>query len=312
MAEELREILYASLKELMQENEAIVCIGADLDKPDGINGLKSDFPERAFSAGIAEQNMAGIAAGMASYGMIPFINTFAAFATRRICDQIAVSISYAERNVKIIGTDPGITAEYNGGTHMTFEDIGVVRSIPNMLIAEPADCIELKQMVPALAKYEGPAYMRLYRKTIEDVHADDYIFELGKADILRIGKDVTIIASGIMALEAVKAAEALASQGIDAEVINLHTIKPIDGEALLNSAKKTGVIVTAENHNILGGLRSAVAEVITEAYPVRIYPVGVKNIKGEVGKLPYLKEKFGLTSDAIVKAAVTAVTGKQS
>jgi transketolase len=193
---------------------------------------------------------------------------------------------------------------------MTFEDIGVVRSIPNIVIAEPADAGELRQMIPAIAEYDGPVYMRLYRKVIDDVHTEDYRFELGKADILKAGKDVTILTSGIMVVEAAHAAKKLAADGVDAEVMNIHTIKPLDGEAIVRSAKKTGVIVTAENHNILGGLRSAVAEVITEEYPVKIYPVGVKNVKGEVGKLPYLREKFGLTADAIVAAAHKAVSEK--
>jgi transketolase len=247
---------------------------------------------------------------MASYGMIPVINSFAAFATRRICDQIAVSICYANSNVKIIGTDPGITAELNGGTHMTFEDIGVLRSIPNIMILEPSDAEELKQMVPAIFEIEGPVYIRMYRKATPDVHNSDYKFQLGKADVLKTGKDVSIISSGIMVSEAVKAAEELSQKGIEAEVINIHTIKPLDAEAIIKSAQKTGAIVTAENHNILGGLRGAVAEVITENYPVKIYPVGVKDIKGEVGTMPYLRERFGLTSAEIVKAAEKAVKEK--
>src|SRR5665647_257186 len=170
MAVELRKVLCESILKEMRINDKIVSIGADLDKADGLIPLRKEFPERAFEAGIAEQNMAGIAAGMASQGMIPIINTFSAFATRRICDQIAVSICYSNSNVKIIGTDPGIAAELNGGTHMTFEDIGVVRSIPNITILEPADTIELEQMVPAMLSHVGPVYMRLYRKGIPIIH----------------------------------------------------------------------------------------------------------------------------------------------
>lgn len=310
MAVEMRKVLCQSILDEMKKNESIVSVGADLDKADGLIPLREEFPDRAIDVGIAEQNMAGIAAGMASYGMIPIINTFAAFATRRICDQIAVSICYSNSNVKIIGTDPGITAELNGGTHMTFEDIGVVRSIPNITIIEPADSEELRQMVPAMINHVGPVYMRLYRKVSPDIHGSDYKFELGKADILRPGKDVTIICSGIMVSDAMEAAKELLDSGIDAEVINLHTIKPLDVNAIIKSAKKTGAIVTAENHNILGGLRAAVAEVITENYPVKIYPVGVKDVKGEVGKLSYLREQFGLTSAAIMTAAEKAVKEK--
>lgn len=312
MAVEMRNILGQSILEEMRKNEHIVSVGADLDKADGLILLRKEFPDRAFDAGIAEQNMAGIAAGMASNGMIPIINTFAAFATRRICDQIAVSICYSNSNVKIIGTDPGIAAELNGGTHMTFEDIGVVRSIPNMTILEPADSEELRQMVPAMLNHKGPVYMRLYRKVTPDVHGDDYKFQLGKADVLKEGKDVTIICSGIMVSEAMEAAKELSKKEIDAEVINLHTIKPLDTNAVIKSAKKTGVIVTAENHNILGGLRAAVAEAVTEHYPVKIYPVGVKDRKGEVGKLTYLREQFGLTSAKIIITAEKAVNDKRT
>ncbi|HWQ78353.1 MAG TPA: transketolase C-terminal domain-containing protein [Anaerovoracaceae bacterium] len=307
MAVELRKVLCQSILKEMRVNDRIVSIGADLDKADGLFPLWEAFPDRAFSAGIAEQNMAGIAAGMASQGMVPVINTFAPYATRRICDQVAVSICYANTNVKIIGTDPGITAELNGGTHMTFEDIGVVRSIPNITILEPADAIELEQMVPAMIRHKGPVYMRLYRKLAPLVHKEDYQYELGKADFMKEGKDISIFCSGIMVCEAMDAASELERMGIDAEVINIHTIKPLDKDAVIRSVRKTGVAITAENHNILGGLRAAIAEAVTEEYPVRIYPIGVKDIKGEVGKLPYLREQFGLTSAVIVKTAEKAV-----
>lgn len=310
MAREMREVLYQSIRDAMRENDLIVSIGADLDKADGLMPLRKEFPDRAFDAGIAEQNMVGIAAGMASQGMIPIVNTFAAFATRRVCDQIAVSVCYANSNVKIIGTDPGITAELNGGTHMTFEDIGVVRSIPNITILEPADNIELEQMIPAMLQHKGPIYMRLYRKLSPVIHKEEYQYELGKADLLKKGSDISIFCSGIMVSEAMAAAEGLQQKGIDAEVINIHTIKPVDREAILTSVKKTGVAITAENHNILGGLRATIAEVVTENYPVKIYPIGVKDVKGEVGKLQYLRERFGLTSDAIIAVAEIALAEK--
>jgi transketolase len=307
MADELRKVLCEALDKLMSKNEKVVVLGADLDKPDGVYILKEKYPNRCYSVGIAEQNMTGIAAGLASQGFIPFINTFCAFATRRICDQVAVSVCYAGNNVKIIGTDPGIAAEYNGGTHMTFEDIGVMRSIPNIRIVEPSDNIELAQMIPSIAEIDGPVYLRMYRKKIDDIHTRSYKYEFGKADVVCKGDDVTIIASGIMLCEALKAANELGEDGISAEVINIHTIKPLDRETIISSAKKTGLIVTAENHNILGGLRSAVAEVITEEYPVRILPVGVRDIKGEVGFLPYLRERFGLDATTIVETVRGAV-----
>lgn len=261
-----------------------------------------------FTEGVAEQNMATIAAGMASYGMLPIINTFSAFASRRICDQIAVSICYANQNVKIIGTDPGITAAFNGGTHMAIEDIGVLRSIPNITIVEPSDACELEQAIPAIINYEGPVYLRMTRNKTEDIHGESYKFRLGKADIIREGKDVTIICSGIMVHEALKAADELKKQDIDAEIINLHTIKPIDTDTILRSVRKTGVIVTAENHNIIGGLRAAVAEVITLYYPVKIFPVGINDKKGEVGRIDYLMKKFQLTYENIISAVEKALS----
>lgn len=312
MAEELRQVLYQGILEAMRKDERIVSIGADLDKANGLMGLRKEFPKRAFEVGVAEQNMAGIAAGMASYGMIPIINTFAPFATRRICDQVAVSICYAGMNVKIIGSDPGITAELNGGTHMTFEDIGVFRSIPGISIIEPSDAVELASMIPAMIAHDGPVYMRIYRKAAPVLHEKSYRYLFGKADLLKEGADVSVFCSGIMVSEAVNASVELLKKGISAEVINIHTIKPLDTEAVVASAKKTKAAVTAENHNVLGGLRSAVAETLAEHYPVRVFPVGVHDIKGEVGKLPYLKERYGLTADEIVRTAEKAVASKNS
>ena len=305
---ELRKVLFEALKKEMEQDERVVSIDADLGKADGVLKLHELFPERAFDAGIAEANMAAMAAGMASCGLIPVINTFAAFATRRICDKIAVSICYAERNVKIIGTDPGITAELNGGTHMTFEDIGVVRSIPGITVLEPADAAELAQMAPAMIRHEGPVYMRMYRKEAPPVHGEDYKYELGKADRLREGGDVTIVCAGIMVPEALKAAETLAAEGIGAEVLNIHTIKPLDRAAILASAAKTGAVAAAENHNVLGGLGAAVAELLSAELPTKMAFVGVKDVKGEVGRLPYLREQFGLTAAEIVRA-VRALKG---
>jgi len=303
MADEMRKVLYQTLTDLMRDDERIVVVGPDINKPDGLTGIGDDHPGRLVNVGIAEQNMAAVGAGLASQGLIPFIHAFCVFATRRICDQVAISICYAENNVKIIGTDPGVTAELNGGTHMAVEDIGVFRSIPNIRIMEPADGIELRQMVEHAAKTDGPVYIRTIRKEAADIHGPDYRFEAGKADLLREGTDVSILASGVLMVgEALAAADELAGRGIDAEVLNIHTIKPIDAEAIVRTAGKTGFIVTAENHNILGGLRSAVAEVVTELCPVRILPVGIKNVKGEVGKLDYLKKHFGLSADAIIAA----------
>jgi transketolase len=307
---EMRQAFSEAMDKLMEKDERIVIIDADLGKANGTIKLRGKYPERAFDVGIAEQNMAGVAAGMAAYGFIPFICSFTPFATRRICDQIAISTVYAKRNVKIVGTDPGIAAEMNGGTHMSMEDIGVIRSIPNIVIFEPVDNIQLVKALPQIIEYDGPIYIRMFRKSTPLVLEEDYEFELFKADTLREGKDVTLFASGIMLKEAFEAADKLKEEGIEAEVINIHTIKPIDREAVVASAKKTGAVVTCENHNVIGGLKSAVAEVLIEEYPVPLRSIGVKDHFGEVAKIDYLKKKYKMTAEDIVKAAKEAIAQK--
>lgn len=299
--------MYAQcLGELMERDEKLVLLDADLSKACGTFPLRKRFPDRIYDCGVAEQNMISIAAGLASYGYKPWAESFAPFATRRVCDQIAISVCYAKRNVKIVGTDPGIAAELNGGTHMSLEDMGVVRSIPGLVIFEPTDTVQLKAAMPVLHAYEGPVYMRMNRKEFPTVFPEGYRFDLFKADLLRAGTDVTILAAGLMVSESLQAAETLAAEGISCEVINVHTIKPIDRETILASAKKTGVIVTAENHNVIGGLRSAVLEALAHD-PVPVWAVGAEDRFGEVGKLPYLKEALGLNAAhlaAVVRAAV--------
>ena len=260
---EMRQMLCQCLDQMMAENENIVVIDADLAKPNGTFPLRKKYPDRAFDVGIAEQNMTSIAAGMSSYGFIPFITSFTPFASRRICDQIAISIAYAKQNVKIIGSDPGIAAEFNGGTHMSMEDIGVLRSIPELVIFEPVDTVQLQQALPQIVAHNGPVYIRMFRKAIDDVFtAPDYRFDLFTADYLKKGKDVTVFCSGIMVQETLKANALFQKAGIDAEIVNIHTIKPIDRKVVVESAKKTGAVVVAENHNVIGGLNSAVCEVL--------------------------------------------------
>ena len=299
---EMRQVLSSELEKMMTENENIVVIDADLAKPNGVMNLRKLFPERAFDVGIAEQNMASIAAGMSSYCFVPFITTFTPFATRRICDQIAISCAYAKQNVKIVGSDPGISAEFNGGTHMSMEDIGVLRSIPEVVIFEPVDAVQFKAALPALTDYHGVVYIRMFRKVIGDVFPADYKFELFKASPIQEGTDVTIFTSGIMTQETMVANETLKSEGISAEIINIHTIKPIDREAVVASAKKTGAVVTAENHNVIGGLKSAVCEVLMEECPVPLRAVGVQDQFGQVGKMDYLKEVYRMRAQDIVSA----------
>ncbi len=307
---EMRQVLHDVLDQLMEKNDKIVVIDADLARANGTLALRDKYADRAFDTGVAEQNMAAMAAGMAAYGFTPFIGSFTPFATRRICDQIAISIAYAKRNVKIIGSDPGISAELNGGTHMSMEDIGVLRSIPGMVIFEPVDGMQLAKALPKIVAYDGAVYIRLFRKPAPPIFGSDYEFDLFKADLLRSGKDVTLFASGMMAKEALDAAGLLKSSGVDAEVINIHTIKPIDREAVLASARKTGAAVTCENHNTIGGLRSAVAEVLSEEFPIPVKCIGVKDQFGEVAKMDYLKSKFHMNAEDIAAAAKEAISMK--
>ena len=293
------------------ENDNIVILNADLAKPNGFGNLQKKYPEKVINVGIAEQNMACIAAGMSSYGYIPFICTFTPFASRRICDQIAISICYAKQNVKIIGTDPGISAEYNGGTHMSMEDIGVLRSIPNMVIFEPVDNNQLKNLLPQIIDYKGPVYIRMFRKTTPDIFNEDEKFNLFKSKVIKSGEDVSIFCSGIMVSEVLEANKELEKLGINAEIINVHTIKPLDEETVINSAKKTKAVVTAENHNIIGGLRSAVAETLSENCPVPLRSIGVRDTFGQVGKMPFLKETYNMTSEDIVNAVLSVLKMKK-
>lgn len=306
---EMRAMYAQCLGELMERDEKLILLDADLSKACGTFPLRKRFPDRIYDCGVAEQNMISIAAGLASYGYKPWAESFAPFATRRVCDQIAISVCYAKRNVKIVGTDPGIAAELNGGTHMSLEDMGVVRSIPGLVIFEPTDTVQLQAAMPVLHAYEGPVYMRMNRKEFPTVFPEGYRFDLFKADLLRAGTDVTILAAGLMVSESLQAAEALAAEGISCEVINVHTVKPIDRETILASAKKTGVIVTAENHNVIGGLRSAVLEALAHD-PVPVWAVGAEDRFGEVGKLPYLKEALGLNAAHVAAAVRAAVQHK--
>lgn len=308
---EMRGVLYEALMKEMAVNPKIAVIDADLAGCNGTLKIRNTYPDRAFDVGIAEQNMAGIAAGMAAMGMIPFIGSFTPFATRRICDQIAISIAYTKSNVKIIGSDPGICAQLNGGTHMSVEDIGVLRSIPDLVIFEPVDVNQFRQALPQIIAYEGPLYIRMFRKAIDDVFSSpDYRFELFKADTVKEGKDVTIFASGIMVQESVKALDLLKNDGIDAELVNIHTVKPVDADAIVASAKKTGAVVVAENHNIIGGLGSAVSEVLAQECPTVTRFVGIKDRFGQVGKLDFLMEEYEMTCKHIAAAAREAIKHK--
>ncbi len=306
----LRETYVDMLLEYAAKDERIVILEADLSKAAGTPRFTQQYPERTVNVGIAESNMIGVAAGMSAMGMIPFTHTFTPFATRRCCDQVTLSVAYAGLNVKMMGSDPGVTAELNGGTHMSMEDVSIMRNIPGMVIYEPVDSEQLIQMFPQILEHDGPVYIRLLRRNAVKVFDDSYQFKLGKGTVIEEGTDVTIFASGIMVAEAIEAQEVLKEKGISAEVINIHTIKPLDEELVLQSAKKTKAVVVAENHSIIGGLGSAVAELLGENCPVPVVRVGVKDHFGEVGLTDFLKEKYGLTAKEIVKAAEKAVKMK--
>lgn len=307
---EMRAIYAECLGKLMEADRHVVLLDADLAKASGTIGLRKQFLNtQIFDCGVAEQNMASIAAGLSSYGFKPWIESFTPFASRRICDQIAISIAYAKQNVKIVGTDPGISAELNGGTHMSMEDIGVLRSIPGMVIFEPVDGVQLRAAMPVLNEYPGAVYVRLFRKELPDVFPADYKFDLFKADTLREGTDLSIFVSGMLTRDVLDAADALEKEGISCDVLNIHTIKPIDRETVLASASKTRAVLTVENHNVIGGLHSAVLEALAEE-KIPVCAVGIMDRFGEVGKLPYLREVTGLTSENIIKTAKHAVTLK--
>lgn len=307
----LRETYVDLLIEYAKKDDRIVILEADLSKAAGTPRFTEQFPDRTVNVGIAEANMIGVAAGMSAMGKIPFTHTFTAFATRRCCDQVTLSVAYAGLNVKLMGSDPGVTAELNGGTHMSMEDVAIMRNIPGMTIYEPVDSAQLRKIFPQILEAPGPVYIRLLRRSADKVFDESQEFTLGKGTMMKEGKDVTILCSGILVAEACEAAKSLQAMGIDAEVINIHTIKPLDEEMVLASAKKTGAVVTAENHSVIGALGGAVSEFLSEAYPVPVTRVGVKDHFGEVGSTDFLMDKYGLRAKDIVEAAKKSISMKR-
>lgn len=299
---EMRQALAEALVERARKDDRIVVLDADLMSCHATKIFKAEFPDRFVNVGIAEQNMMGISAGMSSMGKIPFAYSFGPFATRRCFDQIFVSVAYAKQNVKIVGTDPGVTAEANGGTHMPFEDMAMMRAVPTMVCFEPTDATMMEKALDQIVEHYGPVYIRMMRKKAEQVYDDSLEFTLGKAIELKDGNDATVIASGIMVARALDAAEQLAKDGISAKVVNIHTWKPLDEDKIVECAKKTGAIVTCENHNVLGGLGSAVAETLAKRCPTPMAMVGVNDEFGQVGKNAYLSEVYHLTANDIVLA----------
>ena len=304
-----REAYGKALAKLGMQNENIVVLDADLSKSTKTAEFKKVAPERFINMGIAEGNMMSVAAGLASCGKIPFASTFAIFAAGRGYEQIRNSICYPKLNVKICATHAGLTVGEDGASHQAIEDIALMRSIPNMMVISPSDDVETEAAIKAITEYYGPCYVRLGRLGVRTINNDpDYKFELGKAVTLRKGKAATIIATGIMVDAALEAYNILAEEGIKVRVLNIHTIKPIDEEAIILAAEQTGLIVTAEEHSIIGGLGSAVAEVVCSNYPVPVMRVGIKDTFGESGKPEELLKAYGLTANEIVKALKKGLT----
>lgn len=307
-----REAYGKALAVLANTNENVVVLDADLSKSTKTADFKAVAPERFFNMGIAEGNMMGVAAGLSTCGKVPFVSTFAMFAAGRAFEQIRNSICYPKLNVKVCATHAGLTVGEDGASHQAIEDISLMRSVPNMVVINPADDIETEAAIKAVAEMEGPCYVRLGRMAVSRVNDEtNYNFVIGKGITLAEGNDVAIIATGIMVEAALEAKEELAKEGINARVINIHTIKPIDEELIIKAAKETGVIVTAEEHSIIGGLGSAVAEVVSEKCPVPVLRVGVKDTFGESGKPNELLEKYGLTSKDIVNKVKKALELKK-
>ncbi|WP_297417719.1 transketolase family protein [Clostridium sp.] len=307
-----REAYGKALVKLSNLNNDVVVLDADLSKSTKTADFKAVSPERFINMGIAESNMMGVAAGLSTCGKIPFASTFAMFAAGRAFEQIRNSICYPNLNVKICATHAGLTVGEDGATHQSIEDISLMRSIPNMTVINPADAVETEAAILAIAEYNGPFYVRLGRLAVSVINdSDNYKFEIGKGVTLAQGNDVTIVATGMMVELALEAKDELAKEGINARVINIHTIKPIDKEILVNAAKETGAIVTAEEHSVIGGLGSAVAEVVTEEYPVPVVKVGIKDTFGESGKPNELLKAYGLTVESIVENSKKAVSLKK-
>ncbi len=297
-----REAYGKSLARLGLENKNIVVLDADLSKSTKTAEFKKVCPERFINVGIAEQNLAGISAGLATTGKIPFMSTFAMFAAGRAFEIIRNAICYPKLNVKVCATHAGLTVGADGASHQAIEDLALMRSIPNMVVLNPADAVSAEKIIEAIIEYDGPCYVRLGRAPVPVVYTADSKIEIGKANTIQDGSDVTIIATGIMLAEAMTAAETLKAEGVSVRILDMHTIKPLDNEAVIKAAKETKGIVTAEEHTIFGGLGSAVAEVLAENHPTKMRRIGVKDTFGESGTPAELMVKYEITANDIVKA----------
>ncbi|BEU86718.1 transketolase family protein [Selenomonas sp. TAMA-11512] len=303
MATATRAAYGSILEKELYKNKDIVVLDADLGAATQSASFKKVAPERYLDMGISEGDMMGTAAGLAASGKIPIASTFAIFAAGRAFEQVRNSICYPKLNVKIAATHAGLTVGEDGGSHQAVEDISLMRSLPNMTVINPADAKEAEEALKAAVEHVGPVYIRLGRAAVEDIHGDDYKFRWGKGEVLRDGKDVAIIATGIMVGKALEAADKLKEDGVEARVINIHTIKPLDEELVVKAAQETGHVITCEEHSVIGGLGSAVAEVLAQKCPTKQHFIGIQDTFGESGKPAELLEKYGLTTEAIVRAA---------
>ena len=306
-----RDAYGAALLELGARNDRVVVLDADLSGSTKTIKFAKAFPERFFNMGISEQDLVGTAGGLSLTGKIPFASTFAIFETGRAWEQIRQTICYSNLNVKLVATHGGLTVGEDGASHQALEDVALMRVIPNMTVIVPSDGFETKQVIDTIAEYEGPVYVKLGRAKVPAVMPEDYKFQIGKAHIFNIGKDVNIIANGIMVPAALKARDLLSKEGIDAGVINMSTVKPLDTNALLEAAKNSKLIITAEEHSVIGGLGSAVTEFLSENHPMPVKRIGTNDTFGCSGKPDELLKLFGLTAEDIVRVIKTEAGGKK-
>lgn len=300
MKKSTRQAYGEALVELGRQNNNIVVLDADLTKSTKTNLFQEAFPERHINVGIAEADLIGTAAGLATCGKIPFASTFAMFAAGRAFEQIRNTVAYPKLNVKIAPTHAGISVGEDGGSHQSVEDISLMRSIPGMVVLSPADATETKKMIFAAAEYNGPVYIRMGRLDVPVLFDDSYDFQIGIANTIKEGTDVTILATGLMTARALEAAEKLQTEGVSVRVVNVGTIKPLDGEAVLKAAQETKFIVTAEEHSVIGGLGSAVSEFLSETHPTLVKKVGIYDVFGQSGKAEELLEKYELTATKLI------------
>jgi len=301
--EAYKSVLSRVIEQLCEEDRDVVFLDADLTNSSGLSSYWQRNKRQVVNCGVAEANMIGIAAGLSAAGKKPYAHSFGPFASRRSFDQSFLSVAYAGLSVRVLGSDPGVTAAYNGGTHMPFEDIALMRSVPQSTVIEISDASNLEFVLKATKERGGLNYIRFSRKTYPALYSKDHQFEIGKSEVVRDGKDVTVIACGLMVSEALKAADLLSAEGITCRVVDMFTIKPLDDETVAECAKETGAIITAENHNVIGGLGEAVASsILSSGIPVRFKKVGINDAFGSVGTQPELQAHYGLTAEAICQA----------